>query len=91
MSAKLQLTKERIDDMEALRNEVNAILPDDVKIFCLMKVSNNFNAKNMTSFREYSYFLPSFMFTPIQDMFLGRPLDQNKPEEEKDDSAQVVT
>jgi tRNA U38,U39,U40 pseudouridine synthase TruA len=51
--------------LEELRAKINADLPQDIKIFCILHVSNNFNAKNNTSYREYSYYLPTFYLTPI--------------------------
>jgi tRNA U38,U39,U40 pseudouridine synthase TruA len=53
------------------------MLPEDIVIFCILEVSNSFNAKLRTSNREYSYYLPSFMLTSINEMFLGNP-EQSK-------------
>ena len=51
-----------------------------------MQVANNFNAKNATSYREYSYYLPTFMLTPISQLYLATPPkieELVKAEEEK--------
>ena len=59
-----------------------------------MQGSNNFNAKNATSYREYSYYLPTFMLTSISELYLASPpkeptvKEENKEEETK---TQVVT
>lgn len=37
----------------------------EIKIFCVIEVSNRFNAKNSTSHRDYSYYLPTFMLAPM--------------------------
>ena len=60
-------------ELDELRLKVNKELPEDIKIFCLMQVANNFNAKNATSYREYSYYLPTFMLTPINQLYLATP------------------
>jgi tRNA U38,U39,U40 pseudouridine synthase TruA len=70
---------------ERLRGRINEQLrkvcedkegdPDyqEVKIFCLIEVSNRFNAKCNTSYREYSYYLPSFTLSKISSqLYLGR-------------------
>jgi len=56
------------------RKRINDQLPKDQKIFAMFPVGNRFNAKNCTSHREYSYFLPSFMLRPLTEQtFLGKP------------------
>ena len=61
--------------MEQFRHKLNATLrknteqhtsPEkvamkdgEIKIFCVIEVSNRFNAKNSTSHRDYSYYLPT--------------------------------
>ena len=60
--------EEHLDD---LRQKLNyEALPSDIKIFSLLQVSNKFNAKNCTSYREYSYFLPTFMLTSLKELYL---------------------
>ena len=71
------------EHLEELRTELNAILPNDVKVFSMFVVSNRFNAKNCTSNREYSYFLPTFMLTPITQLYLATPPRQVTDEEKK--------
>lgn len=61
------------EHLDELRVELNAILPSDVRVFSMFVVSNRFNAKNCTSNREYSYFLPTFMLTPISELYLATP------------------
>lgn len=72
------------EHLEDLREKLNKeALPADVKIFSIMKVANQFNAKNCTSFREYSYFLPTFMLTPLSSLYLVTPPRQLTEAEEK--------
>ena len=60
-SCKVHINRE--EDDEVFRARLNAILPPDVRVFCVVRCSNRFNAKICTSNREYSYYLPSFMLT----------------------------
>ena len=76
-------------ELDELRMKVNKELPDDIKIFCLHQTANNFNAKNCTTYREYSYYLPTFMLTSISKLYLATPpkTEEEKAEEEKKDPA----
>lgn len=53
----------------------------EVKVFCVICVSNRFNAKNCTSHREYSYYLPTFLLASVKEMYLGKLGTNLKPEE----------
>ena len=75
-SCKVHFDKDESE--ESYRAKLNANLPKDVKVFCVIRCSNRFNAKYCTSDREYSYYLPSFMLTKISDLFFGTSLDQKK-------------
>lgn len=79
------------DQLEELRLKINENLPKDVKIFTLIIVANKFNAKNCTSFREYSYFLPTFMLNSISDFYLVSPpkTAQQTEEEKKEQDSKV--
>ena len=68
-SCKIHIDKD--EDEEAFRMRLNAVLPADVRVFCVMRCSNRFDAKICTSNREYSYYLPSFMLTKITDLYFG--------------------
>lgn len=75
-SCKLHLPKNA--DMEELRKKLNDELPKDVKVFNMLEVANKFNAKICTSNREYSYYLPSFMFSSINSLYLGTGRKEGK-------------
>lgn len=70
--------KEANNGLEPFRERLNKALDKDgkfeseIKIFCVIEVSNRFNSKINTSHREYSYFLPSFMLASINDFYLGK-------------------
>ena len=69
---------------------------DEVKCFCIIEVSNKFNAKNCTSYREYSYYLPSYTLIANNKCFLGKkgtdlePEEQTMPKEEDITNVKVV-
>lgn len=92
-SCKIHLARDRRDEegMEAFRLELNQALIDqtksdpkapEIKVFSVIEVSNRFNAKNNTSHREYSYFLPSFLLASNKDFYLGKLGTDLKPEEQ---------
>jgi tRNA pseudouridine(38-40) synthase len=90
-SCKVHAFKEqREEHMEPFRRELNEkireLLPegkkDEVKCFCVLEVSNRFNAKINTSYREYSYYLPTFMLNPIDKCYVGKQGTDLKPEEQ---------
>jgi tRNA U38,U39,U40 pseudouridine synthase TruA len=56
-----------------MRQQLNNTLPKDIKLFTVLPVAHRFDAKLATSHREYSYFLPTFMLTPIKDLLLESP------------------
>jgi tRNA pseudouridine(38-40) synthase len=67
--------------LEDLREVLNKELPQDIKIFCLTPISQRFDAKNCTSHRVYSYFLPTFTLVPIQDIYLATPPKVEAPDQ----------
>ncbi len=73
-SCKVHMEKD--EEEETARKRINQELPDDIRIFCLLKCSSRFNAKNCTSNRDYSYYLPSFMLTKMTELYFG---SKNKP------------
>lgn len=95
-SCKVHLSRKmRENHLEDFRQKLNegiqARLEDknEIKVFCLVEVSNRFNAKINASYREYSYYLPSFLLTNIYSAYLGKKgtslvaeeMRQPKPEE----------
>lgn len=80
-SCKVHAFKElKENHMEPFRAKLNQALRDllpeenkeEIKVFCVLEVSNRFNAKINTSYREYSYYLPTFMLNPIDHCYLGK-------------------
>jgi tRNA U38,U39,U40 pseudouridine synthase TruA len=52
----------------------------------VLPVAHRFDAKLATSHREYSYFLPTFMLTPIKDLLLESPPKSSLQTEESKDN-----
>jgi len=47
----------------------------------VLPAANRFDAKLATSHREYSYYLPTFMLTPIDKLILESPPKEKVDEE----------
>ena len=50
-------------DLAALNNE----LPDQIRVFCIKRVTKGFNSKSSCDARTYSYTLPTFSFADHKD------------------------
>ena len=94
---------ERENHLEAFRIRLNKAIadrldknPNELKVFCVLEVSNRFNAKLNTSYREYSYYLPTYVLSSIYKHYLGKkgtdlqPEEQVKPKEEDITAVKVV-
>ena len=88
--------KYRDGNMEEFRKMLNDQLTkqlgtsEEVRVFTVIEVSNRFNAKNTTSHREYSYYLPSFTLAPVSQFYLGKKGTGLTPEEHKGPKADDV-
>lgn len=51
-------------ELNSIKEEVNKLLPKDIRILKLIEVSSSFNAKDCSNNREYHYILPSFCLKP---------------------------
>ena len=80
-SCKVHVTRElRENHMEEFRGKFNEallnLMPDksrqEIKVFTVVETNNRFNAKLSASFREYSYYLPTFLLNPIDKCYLGK-------------------
>lgn len=71
---------------------MNSLLPKDIKIFAVLPCANRFDAKLATSHREYSYYLPTFMLTPISQLNLESPPKIKNDEQLKElEKTNIVT
>ncbi len=59
--------------------EINAQLPQDIRLFSVAKVTKNFRPRDAVSFREYQYLLPVRLLRPVDEAgreAQGRPSDE---------------
>ena len=68
----METFRQKLNDALSERLKKNGGFHEEIKVFCIIEVSNRFNAKINTSHREYSYYLPSFTLGGIDEFFLGR-------------------
>lgn len=47
---------------------INGLLPPDVRVHAIKRVTKNFNAKNSCDARTYLYMLPTFAFSPVEEI-----------------------
>jgi tRNA pseudouridine38-40 synthase len=59
------LISKREDEDEDFRRKLNDLLPEDIKVFAIVRPTNRFNTKLNADDREYSYYLPTFMLRHI--------------------------
>jgi tRNA U38,U39,U40 pseudouridine synthase TruA len=52
------------DSPDAMRERVNAALPLDIRVIDIVRVTKQFNSKNLCSSRRYGYVLPTFTLRP---------------------------
>jgi tRNA pseudouridine38-40 synthase len=48
-----------------LRVRTNSFLPSEIRVFDFVRVTKQFNAKNLCSGRKYGYILPTFTLRPV--------------------------
>lgn len=48
-------------------NDINKLLPDDIRLMGCKRVTQAFDAKNFCDARTYSYLMPSFTLCPLQE------------------------
>jgi len=53
---------------EAWIAKLNAVLPKDLNVHALVRVTRNFNAKNNCTARRYGYILPTFVLAPRETL-----------------------
>jgi tRNA pseudouridine38-40 synthase len=58
-ACKVHIDKEK--GLDHYKQTLNSICPKDIHVFSLIEVNKHFDAKASTNFREYDYYMPSFM------------------------------
>jgi len=56
--------------------EVNAVLPEDIRLYSVTKVGKGFRPRDACSFREYEYVLPVRMLEPLGPNASSHPHDE---------------
>jgi len=79
-SAKLLLDPEKT--YETLVTEINERLPQDIRLFSILNVVGGYDAKKAASWREYDYYMPTFMLSP--DVKVKYELSDEQPEQNFD-------
>ncbi|XP_064630466.1 pseudouridylate synthase 1 homolog isoform X2 [Lineus longissimus] len=51
-----------------LKEKINAVLPEQIKVIDILRTTAAFDSKNYCDSRTYSYMLPTFAFTPIENV-----------------------
>ena len=74
-SCKIHIGKNEEED-EGFRKRLNDILPEDVRVFNIVRCTNRFNAKLSADDREYSYYLPTFTLRSIKLGWYGVGLNR---------------
>ncbi|XP_074641522.1 pseudouridylate synthase 1 homolog [Tubulanus polymorphus] len=57
-------------NVENAIKKVNELLPAQIRMIDFKRTTQSFNCKNSCSHRTYSYFLPTYAFTPVEEMVL---------------------
>ena len=65
VSAKLHKYPD-IDEID-MKKKLNEILPNDIRIFRIIEVSDHFDSKENNNNREYHYILPTFLLEPKKE------------------------
>jgi len=71
-------TRFSIEDEFKFLNSLNAILPDDIATFKILKVDDNFHAQKSALFRHYKYTIRNSFVKPVFNknvLFVKKPLD----------------
>lgn len=69
-SCKVHIGLEEEKD-EEFRKKLNDVLPEDMKVFSIIRSTSRFNSKLNADDREYSYYLPTFMLRNINEGWYG--------------------
>lgn len=67
-----------VEDEFKFLNSLNAILPDDIAAFKILKVDDNFHAQKNALFRHYRYTIKNSFVKPVFNknvLFVKKPLD----------------
>jgi tRNA pseudouridine(38-40) synthase len=55
-------TKYHLIDYERIVQELNAVMPKDMRLHAIKKVTRNFDCRHDAKCRRYNYLMPAFVF-----------------------------
>ena len=58
-------------DYDKIINELNAVLPKDIRLYAIKKVTKKFDIRHDAKCRRYNYLLPTFVFQDYKDIPAG--------------------
>lgn len=61
-------TKYHLIDYDRIIGELNSVLPPDMRLFAIKKVTRNFDIRHDAKCRRYNYLLPTFVFQDWKDI-----------------------
>ena len=62
--------------LEQLCDDLNETISKNIRVFSLLNVVGGFDSKHAASFREYDYYLPTFMLSPEVNINYTVPEEQ---------------
>jgi tRNA pseudouridine38-40 synthase len=76
---------ERAADLERAREQLNAMLPSDIQVLDMNRVTRNFCAKTQRDRVRYQYMVPSFLMHPSwRELLKSQNIDTVGPKERED-------
>ena len=64
-------------DMENTVQKINSLLPSEIRVHAIKRVTKNFNSKTACDARTYLYMMPTFAFAPIFPSDISAPTDSS--------------
>ena len=64
-------------DMKNTVNKINSLLPSEIRVHAIKRVTKNFNSKTACDARTYLYMMPTFAFAPIFPTDIPAPKDNS--------------
>ncbi|CAL7944335.1 unnamed protein product [Xylocopa violacea] len=89
VSAVRQIVSLKLPD-HVNKEDINAHLPEDIKIFGIKRVTKSFNSKNKCDARTYRYVLPTFALAPENPNFLNMDEEEEIDEEKRLEQLSII-
>ncbi|XP_071476772.1 pseudouridylate synthase 1 homolog [Diadema antillarum] len=72
VSAAGQVVSLKLLLLDNLVEKINKHLPEAIKVMGVKRTTGGFNSKNNCEYRTYMYLLPTFAFTPLEDISMEK-------------------